>query len=192
MARLDPAATPLAAADLQLVAADLGRSGCGQVLLPLAGDPLHDQRTAARRAHPWQPHRHHPVDPLRRRPPPAPPVGLARLAARAPGVRVRPVLGERRALTLAHPPQLLDLSEQLPDTGLEPLVLVGEPLHLAGELVTLSPHRSALGLRPTRSRNHITLWRCRSAGTPCIPVIAVRTIQPDHQDQDPLISIPST
>jgi hypothetical protein len=84
MARLNPAATALAAADLQLVAADLGRSGCGQVLLPLAGDPFHDQRTAARRAHRWQPHRHHPVDPLRRQPPPPPPVRLARLAARPP------------------------------------------------------------------------------------------------------------
>jgi hypothetical protein len=61
-------------------------------------------------------------------------------------VRVRPVLGERRGLTLAHPPQLLNLGEQLPDTGLEPLVLAGKPLDLAGEPVTLGPHRPALGL----------------------------------------------
>jgi hypothetical protein len=184
MARLHPAATHPAAADLQLVAADLGRSGCGQVLLPLAGDPLHDQRTAARRAHPWQPHRHHPVDPLRRRPPPAPPVRLARFAARPPRVRVRPVLGERRGLALAHPPQLLDLGEQLPTRAwsrwFSPTSRSAWPASWSRSARTA---RHLASTTPTRSRNQATLWRCRPAGTPRIPVIAARTIQPDQQNQ---------
>jgi hypothetical protein len=146
MTRLDATVTPLAAADLHLVAADLGRSGCRQVLLPLASDPLHDQRTTAVRAGIRQSHRHHPVDPLGHRPPPLLPVGRPRLAARPPGMQAESALGERRGLALARPPQLLDLGFQLPDTSLEPPGLAGDPLDLAGELVALSPQRLALGL----------------------------------------------
>ena len=70
MARLDAAVTPPAAADRHLVAADLARAGDGQVLLPLAGDPLHPKRTATVRADLRQSHRQHSVDPLGHRSPP--------------------------------------------------------------------------------------------------------------------------
>ncbi len=146
MARLDAPPAGLAAADLHLIAADLCLPGWGQIFLVLAGDPLQHDLAAAARAHHRQPDTHHPVDPLGHRPPPIPPIRRARLAARPSGVAGGPVLGERRGLPFARPPQLLDLADQLPDTALEPLVLIGKPLDLAGEPVTLGLHRPALGL----------------------------------------------
>jgi len=146
MARLHPAAAHPAAADRHLVAADLGLLGCGQVLLVLAGDPLHAKLAATPRAHRRQPHRHDPVDPTGHRPPRMPPVRLAGLAARPSGVGGGPVLGERRGLALARPPQLLDLGDQVPDPGFEPLVVCRQPLDLTDQPVTLDPHRLALGL----------------------------------------------
>jgi hypothetical protein len=171
MARLHPAPAPLAAAHLHLVAADLGRSGCGQVLLPLQGDPLHPKHTAAARAGIRQPDADHPVDPLGHRPPRMPPIRLARLAARPSGVAAGPLLGERRGLALGRPLQLLHPPDQLTNTGLEPLVLASQPLHLAGEPVTLGPHRPALGLHhhdPLTQPGHtLALLVGRSAAHPC-------------------------
>lgn len=74
-----------------------------------------------------------------------PPVCLAGLAARPPGMRAGPVLGERRGLPLARPPQLLHLHGQLPDADLELLVVRSQPLDLTSELVTFGPHRLAGG-----------------------------------------------
>jgi hypothetical protein len=48
-------------------------------------------------------------------------------------------------LALGRPSQLLDLSNQLTDAGLQPLVLTQQPLELAGELIALRLRRLALG-----------------------------------------------
>ncbi len=146
MARLDAPPAGPAAADLHLEAAHLGRLRQGQVLLVLAGDPLQAKLAATPRAHIRQPHHHDPVDPLGHRPPGMLPVRRARLAARPPRVGAGPVLGERRSLALARPPQLLDPRDQIPNATLEPLVLARQALDLADQPVTLSPHRPALGL----------------------------------------------
>jgi hypothetical protein len=146
MARLDPAAAALAAADLHLVAADHAGLRWGKVFLVLAGDPLQPKLAAAARAGVRQRHRHHPVDPLRHWPPPVPPIGRTRLAARPPGMRGGPVLGERRGLALARPAQLLHPGDQHADAGHQPLVVSPQPLDLTGKPVALGRHRLAPGL----------------------------------------------
>jgi hypothetical protein len=67
--------------------------------------------------------------------------GRARRAARPPGAASQPVLGQRRGLPLGRPPQLLDLAGQLPDTGLQPLVLADKPVNLRTQhgVVTRQP-----------------------------------------------------
>jgi len=191
MARLHPAAAGPAAADRHLVAADLGLLGCGQVLLVLAGDPLQAKLAATPRAPRRQPDTDHPVDPTGHRPPRMPPVRLAGLAARPSGAGGGPVLGERRGLALARPPQLLDLGDQVPDPGSEPLVVCRQPLDLTDQPVTLDPHRLALGLHhhdPLAQPGH---GLALLVGAPALrPVIAARTIHPDQQDQGHAIPIP--
>jgi len=146
MARLDPAPTAQAAAGPEVVAGGHAGLRRGEVLLVLAGQPLNLRLGAAVRAASRQPDADHPVDPPGDRPPRSDAVGCAGLAARPSGVRAGPVLGERRGLALARPPQLLHPRDQLTDPGFEPLALAREPLDLAGEPVTVGPHCPALGL----------------------------------------------
>jgi hypothetical protein len=112
----------------------------------LEGDPLQPKLAAAARAGVRQPPHYDPLDPLGHRPPPAPPVRRTCLAVRPPRTASGPVLGERRGLPLARSTQLLDLGDQLPDAGYQPLVVRPQPLHLTSEPVALGHHRLAPGL----------------------------------------------
>jgi hypothetical protein len=133
MARLDaPPAAPTAA-DLRLVTGRLARPWRGQVLLVLAGDPLHRKPAATVRAGRRPRHGDHPIDQHRDRPPRPPAIGRAGLTAWPPGVAGRGVLRERRSLSLGGAPQLLHLGDQLPDTGLQPLVLADKPVDLGAQ-----------------------------------------------------------
>jgi len=106
-------------------------------------------------------------------------------------MRAGPVLRERRGLAPAYPPQFLDLADQLTDSGLQPLVLAGEPLDLAGELVALGPHRLALDLH-----HHKPLAQpAHRLALPASPPTLHRSHRganhtPDRPDQRPAISIP--
>jgi hypothetical protein len=144
---LDTSPAPLAAANLDVIAADLGRRQRGEVFLILAGHPLDAERAATVRAGLRQPNVDDPADPVGvgDRPARVAAVGHAHLAARPSRVRRRGALGERGGLPLGRPSELLDLGGQLTDAGLQPLVVHAEPLGLSGELVARCPCRHQFG-----------------------------------------------
>jgi hypothetical protein len=144
---LDTSPASAAAADLDVVAADLGRRQRGEVFLVLAGHPLDAERAATVRAGLRQPNVDDPADPVGVGDWAAcvVAVGRARLAARPSGARHRGALGERGGLPPGRPPQLLDLGGQLTDAGPQPLVVHPEPLELSGELVARCPCRHQFG-----------------------------------------------